>query len=165
MRHAMPLATALATLAALSACATKAPPVQNPTPVTDNRPSGPIPGSVQDFQVSVGDRVYFDTNEYTLRPDARATLEKQAAWLAKYPSVRVSIEGNCDERGTREFNLALGARRAASTKDYLVSLGVAPSRIDTVSYGKERPVDPRSIEAAWSLNRNGHTQIVSGAIS
>src|SRR5450432_357350 len=147
MRIAMPVA--LATLAALSACATKKPVAPPQTPVSDPiRPSGPIPGSVQDFQVSVGDRVYFDTNEFTLRPDARATLEKQAAWLAKYPSVRVSVEGNCDERGTREYNLALGARRAASTKDYLVSLGVAPSRIDTVSYGKERPVDPRSIEAA-----------------
>jgi len=164
MRVVMPVA--LATLAALSACATKKPPVAPPAPVTEpTRPGGPVPGSVQDFQVSVGDRVYFDTDQFTLRPDARASLEKQAAWLAKYPQVHVVIEGNCDERGTREYNLALGARRAQATKDYLVNLGVAPSRVSTVSYGKERPLDPRSNEAAWAQNRNSHTNIVSGAVS
>ena len=162
MRLAMPLA--FATLAALGACATKKPPPV--TPVVDPvRPSGPIPGSVQDFQVSVGDRVYFDTDQFSLRPDARTTLEKQAAWLAKYPNVRITVEGNCDERGTREYNLALGARRANAARDYLVNLGVSPSRVATVSYGKERPLDPRSNDAAWAQNRNSHTNIVSGAVS
>jgi len=166
MRKSMPLAAALVTLAAISACATKPPAIDTKTPVAGPvTPMGPVPGSVQDFQASVSDRVYFDVDQYSLRPDARGALEKQAAWLAKYPTVRVTIEGNADERGTREYNLALGARRAASTKDFLVSLGVAPSRIETVSFGKERPIDGRSNEQAWALNRNGHTQIVSGAVS
>ncbi|HVY02735.1 MAG TPA: peptidoglycan-associated lipoprotein Pal [Caulobacterales bacterium] len=166
MRNSLPLAAALATLAAVSACATKKPvDTTPPTTAVSPTPQGPVPGSLADFQASVSDRVYFDYDQYTLRPDARATLEKQAAWLAKYPAVRVTIEGNADERGTREYTLALGARRAASTKDYLVSLGVAPSRIETVSFGKERPIDPRSNEQAWALNRNSHTQITSGAVS
>ena len=165
MRNSLPLAAALATLAAVSACATKKPVDTTPPMTAVTPPQGAVPGSLADFQASVSDRVYFDLDQYSLRPDARATLEKQAAWLAKYPSVRVSIEGNADERGTREYNLALGARRAAATKDYLVSLGIAPSRVETVSYGKERPIDPRSNEQAWSLNRNSHTQITSGAVS
>jgi peptidoglycan-associated lipoprotein len=162
MRSALPLA-AVATLAALSACASKPAPVAEQPVVS--QPTGPVPGSVQDFQASVGDRVFFDLDQYTLRADARSTLDKQAAWLAKYPNVRILIEGNADERGTREYNLALGARRASATKDYLVSLGVAAGRIETVSYGKERPIDPRSTEEAWSLNRNSHTTITSGAVS
>jgi peptidoglycan-associated lipoprotein len=137
--------------------------VAAPAPV--QAPAGPVPGSAEDFRVSVGDRVFFDYDQYALRPDARASLEKQAAWLKRYGAVRVLIDGNADERGTREYNLALGARRAASAKDYLVSLGVASSRIETVSYGKERPIDPRSNEQAWSLNRNAHTGITSGAVS
>src|SRR5690606_5309068 len=108
--------------------------------------------SAEDFRVSVGDRVFFGYDQYDLASDARATLEKQAAWLKQYPNVRVLLAGNCDERGTREYNLALGARRAAAAKDYLVSLGVSASRMDTVSYGKERPMDPRSNEEAWALN-------------
>ena len=90
-------------------------------------------------------------------------LEAQAAWLNRYRAVRVRIEGNCDERGTREYNFALGARRAQSVRDFLVSRGVDPSRIEVISYGKERPIDPGSGEDAWSHNRNGHTQITSGA--
>jgi peptidoglycan-associated lipoprotein len=165
MRNALPLA-AVATLAALAACASKPAVVTTPPTVTaPSQPTGPVPGSVQDFQVSVGDRVFFDYDQYSLRADARAALEKQAAWLAKYPAVRVLVAGSADERGTREYNLALGARRAASTKDYLVSLGVAASRVETVSYGKERPIDGRSNDAAWSLNRNAQTQITSGAVS
>ena len=93
------------------------------------------------------------------------TLSEQAAWLQSYSDVKVQIAGNCDERGTREYNLALGARRANAVKDYLVGLGVDPSRITTISYGKERPIDPRSNEEAWALNRNAHTVIVSGAVS
>jgi peptidoglycan-associated lipoprotein len=168
MRNAAQIAIAVVTLAA-AGCATKKPvavappPVAAPAPV--QAPAGPVPGSAEDFRVSVGDRVFFDYDQYALRPDARASLEKQAAWLKRYGAVRVLIDGNADERGTREYNLALGARRAASAKDYLVSLGVASSRIETVSYGKERPIDPRSNEQAWSLNRNAHTGITSGAVS
>jgi peptidoglycan-associated lipoprotein len=126
---------------------------------------GPVPGSAEDFRVSVGDRVFFDYDQYTLRADARATLDKQAAWLKRYGAVRVLVDGNADERGTREYNLALGTRRANSVKEYLVSNGVAAARVDTVSYGKERPIATGSDEASWAQNRNGHTGIVSGAVS
>jgi peptidoglycan-associated lipoprotein len=143
-----------------------APPARTapPAPVRQE-PRGPIPGSLEDFRVSVGERVFFDYDQFSLTANARGTLDRQAAWLKAYPGVRVLIAGNADERGTREYNLALGARRATAVKDYLVSLGVPAGRIDTVSYGKERPIDPRASEEAWALNRNGHTQITSGAIS
>ncbi len=90
-------------------------------------------------------------------------LDKQAQWLARYPQVQVRIEGNCDERGTREYNLALGARRANSVRDFLVSHGVNPARINTISYGKERPIDPGESEEAWAHDRNAHTAITAGA--
>lgn len=120
------------------------------------------PGSQEDLVVNVGDRVFFDFDKFNLKPDARKTLEKQAAWLKANPSVRITIEGHCDERGTREYNLALGERRANSAKDYLVSLGVNPGRLKTISYGKERPVAMGSNEAAWTQNRRSVT-VVSGA--
>jgi peptidoglycan-associated lipoprotein len=120
------------------------------------------PGSQEDLVVNVGDRVFFDFDKFNLKPDARKTLEKQAAWLKANPSVRVAIEGHCDERGTREYNLALGERRANSAKDYLVSLGINPGRLKTISYGKERPVAMGSNEAAWAQNRRSVT-VVSGA--
>jgi len=121
------------------------------------------PGSEQDFVVNVGDRVYFDLDQHDLRDDARPSLDAQAQWLARYPAVRVRIEGNADERGTREYNFALGARRAEAVRNYLVSRGVSPSRIETISYGKERPIDTGSNEEAWARNRNAHTAIVAGA--
>ncbi len=160
---------ALAAVGALSACASRPEPTPTPTETTTTAPTqpsqGPTPGSVEDFRVSVGDRVFFGYDQFDLTAEARSVLERQAAWLRQYPNVRVLVAGNADERGTREYNLALGARRAAAAKDYLVSLGVQDSRIETVSYGKERPLDPRSNEEAWSVNRNAHTQIVSGAVS
>ncbi len=125
---------------------------------------GPAPGTIQDFRVNVGERVYFDLDSSRLDEDDREILKRQAAWLQSYPNVRILIAGNCDERGTREYNLALGERRANTVKDYMVSLGVDPSRLETVSYGKERPIAPGSDDAAWALNRNGHTQIISGAV-
>lgn len=125
--------------------------------------SQPIPGTVQDFVINVGDRVYFDFDQATLRADARPILEAQAGWLQRYPGVRVRIEGNCDERGTREYNFALGARRADAVSQFLSDHGVAPGRIATISYGKERPIDPGHDEAAWARNRNAHTDIVEGA--
>jgi peptidoglycan-associated lipoprotein len=126
-------------------------------------PSAAIPGSMQDFVITAGDRVFFDTNEFTIRPDAADILSKQADWLGRYPAVRVRVEGNCDERGTREYNFALGARRANSVRDFLVAHGVDGGRITTVSYGKERPIDPGDDESAWAKDRNGHTQITDGA--
>ena len=122
------------------------------------------PGSEQDFVVNVGDRVYFDLDSYAIRPEAYPRLDAQVAWLQRYPGVTIRIEGNADERGTREYNLALGARRAESVRTYLVERGVNAGRIDTISYGKERPIAAGSNEEAWARNRNGHTAIVSGAV-
>ena len=119
------------------------------------------PGSVGDFKQNVGDRVYFDTDMSGIRADGRATLEKQATWLKQYTNYPITIEGKCDERGTREYNLALGERRANAAKNYLVSLGVAASRISTVSYGKERPVAMGSDEAAWAQNRRAVSVVVN----
>lgn len=138
------------------------PSTNQPPPVT-NQPLAAVPGSTQDFVINVGERVYFDTDSHDVRDDARPILEAQANWLRKYPSVRVRIEGNADERGTREYNLALGARRANSVRDFLVTRGVTTDRISTISYGKEQPIDPGSDESAWQRNRNARTAIVSGA--
>lgn len=128
-----------------------------------NADTGPgyTDGSVQDFLANVQDRVYFAFDRYDLSDAARRSLERQAAWLDQYPGTTVTVEGHCDERGTREYNLALGARRAAATRDYMVSLGVDPARIRTISYGKERPVAEGHNEAAWRLNRRGVTVVNS----
>ena len=165
-------------LASVAACAEKpkpmamtpppAPPVQNmqappPPPVQTTPMAGITPGSQQDFVVNVGDRVYFDTDHSDIRSDAQGVLAAQAAWLVRYPQVNIRIEGNADERGTREYNFALGARRAQAVSDFLTSRGVLPSRISTISYGKENPIDPGSDEASWAKNRNAHTAITSGA--
>jgi len=113
-----------------------------PTPAPAARPapapvvSSIIPGSAEDFRVNVGDTVHFGYNEYNIQDNDKAVLGRQAQWLAKYPAVRVSLEGHCDERGTREYNLALGARRANAVKEYLVSQGVSAARLETVSYGR-----------------------------
>jgi peptidoglycan-associated lipoprotein len=177
----------IALLLGAAACASKPKeePMRNTAPVadaTDNAPTGPVresdietprrvvdsgptAGSLEDFEVNVGDRVYFNLDQYRLDGDDQGVLQRQAAWLDSYPNVNILVAGNCDERGTREYNLALGERRAAAVKDYLVNLGVSPSRIDTVSYGKERPIAAESNEAAWALNRNAFTQIMGGASS
>ncbi len=175
------LAFVAAAMLSVAACAEKPKPVENTTPpVAEQTPPAPtppappvqkplppvgiVPGSQQDFVVNVGDRVYFDTDQSSIRADAQDVLSAQADWLVRYPSVRVRIEGNCDERGTREYNFALGARRAEAVSEFLVSKGVAPSRISTISYGKEQPIDPGSGEDSWAHNRNGHTAITSGAV-
>jgi peptidoglycan-associated lipoprotein len=139
------------------------PPPSPPPPPMAEQPTGPVPGSTQDFVINAGDRVYFDYDAYSIRADAGPILDKQADWLRRYGGVRVRIEGNCDERGTREYNFALGARRANAVRDYLVGRGVDASRIETVSYGKERPVDPGTGDDAYAHNRNGHTALTSGA--
>jgi peptidoglycan-associated lipoprotein len=117
--------------------------------------TGPRPGSQEDLVTNVGDRIFFDFDSIQLRVDARATLERQSEWLKQNSAVDVWIEGHADERGTREYNLALGERRANAIRDYLVALGIADSRLKTRSYGKERPVDPRSTPEAWTKNRRG----------
>ena len=115
------------------------------------------PGSPQDFVVNVGDRVFFDTDSTELSAAARATLDKQAMWLNQNRRYTFTIEGHADERGTREYNIALGARRAATTRDYLVSHGVAANRMRTISYGKERPVAVCNDISCWSQNRRAVT--------
>lgn len=174
--------TAAAALLATGACASQPKPVVEAPPVVETAPpveeekvevveTTPVvtstiaPGSLEDFRVNVGERVYFDLDQYRLDSEDQDILKRQAAWLASYPNVRVLIAGNADERGTREYNLALGERRANAVKEYLVSLGVSASRVDTVSYGKERPVVAGSDDQSYALNRNGWTQIVSGATS
>lgn len=124
----------------------------------------PAAGSEQDFVVNVGDRIYFDLDSYDVRSDAMPRLDAQAAWLQRYPQVTVRIEGNADERGTAEYNLALGARRAESVRTYLVQRGIPAGRIDTISFGKERPIASGSSEDTFARNRNGHTAIVNGAM-
>lgn len=156
---------ALGAIILLSACASTSNTVDDVFEAVDTTsraapvPTGPTPGSQADLEQNAGHRVFFGYNQYTLTPQAQAVLARQAAWMKSYPETRIQLAGNCDERGTREYNLALGARRAQAARAYLVSLGVDGSRITTVSYGKERPIDPRSNESAWSLNRNSTTTI------
>jgi peptidoglycan-associated lipoprotein len=164
--------TAVSAALVLAACTTKPeaettppPPVAAqpapaaPAPVTSNI----LPGSAEDFRVNVGDTVNFDLDRYDIREGDKAILQRQAQWLARYPNVRITIEGHADERGTREYNLALGARRANSVKEYLVSLGTQAARLETVSYGKERPLCTESNETCWAQNRRGVSTITGGA--
>jgi peptidoglycan-associated lipoprotein len=120
------------------------------------------PGSAQDFTVNVGDRIFFDTDSSVVRADAQQTLDKQAQWLGQYPNYAITVEGHADERGTREYNIALGARRAAATRDYLTSRGVPRNRMKTISYGKERPVAVCDDISCWSQNRRAVT-VLGGA--
>jgi peptidoglycan-associated lipoprotein len=156
----------------LAACTTKKaaeeappPPAQTYSQQQSTSTSSIVPGSAEDLRVNVGDTVHFDYDKYDVLDADKSTLQRQAAWLSKYPSVRVTIQGNCDERGTREYNLALGARRANAVKEYLVSLGASASRIDTISYGKERPMCTESTEDCYAQNRRGVTVIASGGAS
>jgi len=123
--------------------------------------TAPAPGTRADFELNVGDRVFFGFDKYDLSPAARATLDRQAAWLKQYPQKTVVVEGHADERGTREYNLALGERRANAVKRYLQSQGIQEARLRTISYGKERPAVLGSNEAAWSQNRRGVTVIAN----
>jgi peptidoglycan-associated lipoprotein len=160
-------------LLGLVACTTKPPVVASaPSPSMAAQPraqtsvtSSIIPGSEQDFKVNVGDTVHFALNQYNLDPNDKQILARQSAWLERYPAVKVIVEGHCDERGTREYNLALGARRANSVKEYLMSQRIALGRIETVSYGKERPICTESNESCWSQNRRGVTTISGAAVS
>jgi peptidoglycan-associated lipoprotein len=117
------------------------------------------PGSQEDLAQSAGDRIFFDTDRSTLTPEASAILGKQAAWLQRYPQVNVWVAGNCDERGTEEYNLALGQRRASADRDYLVAHGIKRDRIETISYGKSRPINAASAPEAWAQNRNAITSV------
>jgi peptidoglycan-associated lipoprotein len=143
----------VAAVALLAACSNQA--ATSTGPVS----SGPVPGSQEDLVANVGDRVFFDLNKNALRSDARITLERQAAWLQKWSANNVQIAGNCDERGTQAYNIALGQRRANAARDFLVAKGVAATRITTISYGKDRPTALGSNEQAWAQNRNAITSV------
>jgi peptidoglycan-associated lipoprotein len=160
-------AVSAALLLAAGCSSQKAAQETTPPPVSSGGGSSStiVPGSAEDFRVNVGDTVHFDFDKYDVLDNDKGTLQRQAAWLAKYPSVRVTVEGHCDERGTREYNLALGARRANAVKEYLVSLGVSSARVDTISYGKEHPICTESNEDCWAQNRRGVTTITAGASS
>jgi peptidoglycan-associated lipoprotein len=160
----------VATALALAGCSKKAPEELPPPPVsegpTTSGPSGPegvAPGTQAHFaEVMRGaDTIYFDTDRYNIDSADQTALQQQAQYLAQYPNVGATVEGHADERGTREYNLALGERRANAAKNYLVSLGVAANRISTVSYGKERPVALGSNEQAWAQNRRAVTIILN----
>lgn len=132
-----------------------APAQSSGTNVAATTPTGAKPGSQLDLEINVGDRVFFAYDKSTLSSNGRTTVERWAAWLKTYPANKLKIEGHADERGTREYNLALGERRANASREYLVSLGVAPNRVKTISYGKERPAIPGSNENAYTQNRRG----------
>lgn len=152
-----PLAIALVAGLTLAGCASKKNNIPNSAADLGLAGSNAAPGSKEEFTVAIGDRIYFDTDSSSIRADAQQTLARQAQWLNKYPSYSVTIEGHADERGTREYNLALGARRAAATRDFLVAQGVAANRIKTISYGKERPVATCDNISCWSQNRRAVT--------
>jgi peptidoglycan-associated lipoprotein len=154
------LAVLLAAALAIGACAKN--PDQNAAMANA---SAAAPGSQQDFVVNVGDRVFFTTDSSELTPQAVATLEKQAQWLRAYPHYNFVVEGHADERGTREYNIALGARRAQAVRDYLTSRGVQAHRMRTISYGKERPVAVCNDISCWSQNRRAVTVLRGGASS
>ncbi|AZO27426.1 MULTISPECIES: peptidoglycan-associated lipoprotein Pal [Mesorhizobium] len=156
-----PAMIALVAALAITGCASK----KTPNSAADlglNGAGAATPGSAQDFTVNIGDRIFFDTDSSSIRADAQTTLGRQAQWLSQYRQYAIVIEGHADERGTREYNLALGARRAAATRDFLVSKGVAANRLKTISYGKERPVAVCDDISCWSQNRRAVTTL-SGA--
>ena len=158
MRSSTPILGLLRTVALIGLVVVLAACSRNGTGV-GNTPGGGAPGSQQEFLVSVGDRVFFETDSSNLTPTAVATLDKQAAWLGKYNQYRIMIEGHADERGTREYNIALGARRAAVVVNYLVSRGVNGGRITSKSFGKERPVAICNDISCWSQNRRAVTVV------
>ena len=162
MKMTRPLLIATSMLA-LAACAKKAPPELPPAPVQAEEPaytpppSGPAKGSHEDFMANVAsDRVFFDTDKYDIDAQDQATLQSQAQWLQANPNVRATIEGHADERGTRDYNLALGERRASAVRDYLVSLGIATDRMLPVSRGEESPQCTEEVESCYMRNRRGH---------
>ena len=142
---------------ALAACSKKN------TPDLEATTNQARPGSDQDFAVNVGDRIYFQEDQSTLTPEAEETLRKQSAWLQQYPNVMVQIEGHADERGTREYNISLSARRATATREFIIAQGVSEGRISSIAYGKERPAALCDAEQCWSQNRRAVTVITGGA--
>ena len=158
LMHVTRLAVVLVAALAMSACASR-----TGEDAQANAAGAATPGSQQDFVVNVGDRVFFETDSSELTPQSRATLDKQAQWLGHYNRYTFTVEGHADERGTREYNLALGDRRAYAVKEYLVSLGVDTNRLTTKSYGKERPVAVCDDISCWSQNRRAVSVLNAGS--
>ncbi len=149
---------AFAAVSLLAACTTPDTASTTGTGATASS-SSVSPGSQEDLVANIGDRVFYEYNKSSLATEGRGTLDRQATWLGKYASNNVQVAGNCDERGTEEYNIALGERRASAARDYLVAKGVSSTRITTISYGKDRPVALGSNEAAYAQNRNAITSI------
>jgi peptidoglycan-associated lipoprotein len=143
----------------LAACSNNNPPPAASGPIPQSGGPGFAPGSQQDLAASAGDRVFFAYDQSTISPEGQQILQRQAEWLKRYPNVAVTIEGHCDERGTREYNLALGERRAQAVKNVLVALGIPTARVSTISYGKERPIVVGSDEEGYAQNRVGITTV------
>ena len=164
--RALRAAAALSSMLALAACANKNatndPSLANGANGLNGAGTAAAPGTQQDFVVNVGDRVFFQEDQSDLTGEAQSTLAKQARWLKTYPSYTITIEGHADERGTREYNIALGARRAQATRDYLISQGISAGRMRTISYGKERPVAVCNDNSCWSQNRRAVTVLNGG---
>lgn len=156
-----PAFLALAIGLAVAGCAKKEKLPDNSGQLGLNSGSGVAPGSQEEFTTAIGDRVFFETDSSVLTPTARETLSSQAQWLLQYPNYPITIEGHADERGTREYNLALGARRAAATRDFLASQGVPRDRIRTISFGKERPIAVCNDISCWSQNRRARTALTT----
>ena len=157
-----PIVVALVVGLTVAGCASKKTP-NNAADLGLGGAGAATPGSAQDFTVNVGDRIFFDTDSSAIRADSQATLSKHAQWLNKYGQYRITIEGHADERGTREYNIALSARRATAAREFLISQGVAANRISSIAYGKERPAALCDAEQCWSQNRRAVTVITGGA--
>lgn len=164
MKSSFKIFAALIAMAALAACDTNSTGTGATSGMGGTAGTGEFPnataGSNEDLVSNIGDRVFFAYDSSTLDGESQSTLARQAAWLQQHSGVNVTVEGHCDERGTREYNIALGERRAYAAKKFLVSQGVNPSRISTVSYGKERPAVVGSDEASWAQNRRAVTVVV-----
>jgi peptidoglycan-associated lipoprotein len=158
-RASLKAATIVLALAAMTACTKK-----NSASLEAGAGMA-APGSVAEFQTVVGDRIYFLVDQSSLTPEARQTLTKQSEWLKQHPNVTVQIEGHADERGTREYNIALSARRATITREFLAAQGIEPARVNTIAFGKERPVALCDAESCWSQNRRAVTVVTGGAVS
>ena len=163
MRSTTPILGLLRTVALVALVVVLAACARNGTGVGNVGPGGGPPGSQQEFLVTVGDRVFFETDSSSLTPTATATLDKQATWLNHYSNYKILIEGHADERGTREYNIALGARRATTVRNFLAQNGINGSRIRTISYGKERPVAVCNDISCWSQNRRAQTVLNAGS--
>ena len=159
-----PAMIALIAMLAITGCASK----KTPNSAADlglNGAGAATPGSAQDFTVNIGDRIFFDTDSSSIRADAQTTLSRQAQWLNQYKQYAIVVEGHADERGTREYNISLSARRATATREFLIAQGVQGNRISSIAYGKERPVALCDAEQCYSQNRRAVTVITGGAVS